>query len=221
VCHHGAVRPLAVLLLACLLAPVAAAAKKPPTNHTKAGLAAARRALLPAGAFPSTWTSTPADKTVPALVCSAAGVGFDPTGIVELGAAGSPHYKAGSAGPFAAESVYVYKTPTQASRLWKQLAGPAVVRCLVDSIAKGSTQDVTFSKTKRLPVAAPRVAGRVAAYRVSAQAATAGQAIVAYFDLVLVGRGASIAALSFSSFSEPPPVGIEALLARAAVSRLH
>jgi hypothetical protein len=212
-------RRLAVLLLACLLAPVASGATKPPTTHTKAGLAAARRALLPAGAFPSRWTSTPAEKTVPALVCQLAGI--DPTGIVELGAAASPRYTAESSGPFAAESVYVYKTPKQASLLWKRLVGPAVARCLAASVTAGSTQDVTFSKTKRLPVVAPRVAGRAAAYRVSAQAATPGQAITAYFDLVLVARGSSVAALSFSSFSVPPPVGIEALLARAAVSRLH
>lgn len=212
-------RRLAVLLVACLLVPAAGAATKPPTTHTKAGLAAARRALLPAGAFPSTWTSTAADKTVPSLVCPLAGI--DPTGIVELGSAGSPHYRAGSAGPFAAESVYVYRSPKQAALLWKRLVGPAVGRCLAASITQGSTKDVTFSKTKSLPAAAPRVAGRVAAYRVSAQAATPGQAILAYFDLVLVARGASIAALSFSSFSEPPPAGIEALLARAAISRLH
>jgi hypothetical protein len=212
-------RRLAVLALACLVAPAAGAATKPPTTHTKAGLAAARHALLPVGAFPRAWTSTAADKTVPALVCPAAGI--DPTGIVEIGSAGSPHYKAESAGPFAAESVYVYKTPKHASLLWKRLVGPAVARCLVASVTAGSTQDVTFSKTKQLPAVAPRVAGRVAAYRVSAQAATPGQAITAYFDLVLVARGSSVAALSFSSFSEPPPVGIEALLARSAISRLH
>ena len=212
-------RRLAALVLACLLAPVASGATKPPTTHTKAGLAAARRALLPAGAFPSTWTSTAADKTVPSLVCALAAI--DPTGIVELGSAGSPHYRAGKAGPFAAESVYVYKTPKQAALLWKRLVGPAVERCLAASVTQGSTQDVTFSKTTKLPASAPRVSGRSAAYRVSAQAATPGQSIAAYFDLVLVARGASIAALSFSSFSEPPPAGIEALLSRSAVSRLH
>jgi hypothetical protein len=207
-----------IALVVCALAPAAAAATKPPSTHTKTGLASARAALLPAHAFPSRWTATAADKTVPALGCPFAGA--DSSGIVEIGAATSPHYRAGSVGPFASESVYVYKTAQQAATYWKRLVGPGIGRCLAASVKQGSTSDVTFSEAKQLPLAAPTVTGRAAAYRVSAHAATPGQTTVAYFDLVLVARGAGIAALSFSSFSTPTPAGIEALLARSAAGRL-
>jgi hypothetical protein len=213
-------RRLAVFLVAAAIVPAGALAATPKTTHTKAGMAAAKRALLGAGAFPNAWTSSaPAEKKVPSLACAAAGI--DPTGVVEIGSAVTPHYRGSSAGPFASESVYVFKTPAQTARLWKRLVARGLGGCLATSITQGSTQDVSFSRTKQLPVQAPRIAGRTAAYRVSARASTPGQAITAYFDLVLVTRGSSIAALSFSSFSEPPPAGIEALLSRAAISRLH
>jgi hypothetical protein len=211
-------RLLSVGLAIGLLAPIAHAATKPGT-HTKQGMATARRLLLTSTAFPRGWTSAAAGKTVPVLACSV----FVPstTGILERGAASSPSFRAGGTGPFVTEAVYVYATARQASTFWRRVARPGIARCLAQSVTQGSTKDVSFKVIRRETLAPPSVGARSAAYRVAATASTPGQTATAYFDLLLVGHGAAIAALSVSGFTDPVSPQLETSLARAAARKLQ
>jgi hypothetical protein len=212
---------LSSLAAAGLLVPVAQAATKPPAagkTHTAAGMATAHRLLLTSRDFPKGWTSSPAGKAVPALTCGS----FAPstTGVVETGAAASPNFRAAAAGPFASEAVYVYATPRQARTFWRRTVGPGIAACFSQSVTQGSTTSVQFAvkKTQLLPL--PRLGDRSAAYRVAATATTPGQEVTAYFDLLLIGRGAVVAAITFSSFSEPVSRELALARARAAARRL-
>jgi hypothetical protein len=212
---------LSIAAVAGLLVPVTQAATKPPAaghTHTAAGMATAHRLLLTSRDFPKSWTSTPAGKAVPALTCGS----FAPstTGVVEIGAAASPNFRAGATGPFASEAVYVYATARQARTFWRRAVGPGIAGCFSQSVTQGSTQAVRFAvkKTELLPL--PRLGDRSAAYRLRATATTTGQSVTAYFDLLLIGRGAAVAAITFSGFSEPVSSELELAGARAAARRL-
>jgi hypothetical protein len=198
------------------------AAKQPPaagkTTHTRAGTAAAKRMLLTKRDLGAGWTAAPAGKTPPALTCA----GFAPStdGVVETGVAASPAFRGGDAGPFVAQSVYVYATPAQARRFWLRVVGAGVRSCLTQSVVQGSTTDVKFAVKKIQDLALPALGARRAGYRLTATATAPGQTVDAYVDLLLIGDGKAIAAISLSSFSQPLSERVELALARAAARRL-
>jgi hypothetical protein len=213
-------RRLLTCLTAGLLVPAAAsAATKPPkTTHTSAGMAAARRMLLPASALPRTWTAAAAGKSTPRLTCP----GFAPSaaGIVEIGAAGSPAFRAETGGPFVSEGVYVYAKPAQALTYFGRVAGKGIRSCLTQSLAQGSTNDVHFTIGHTSTIPLPALGTRRAGYRVAVTVSAPAQSLTAYVDLLLVANGNAIAALSLSSYSEPFPARLELAVARAAARRL-
>jgi hypothetical protein len=228
VCDDGRMRSLLVALLAvaALAAGTGAAmggvaAKKPPAagrTHTAAGTAAATRMLLTKRDLGTGWTATPAGKTPPALTCA----GFAPSTdrVVETGVAASPAFRGGDAGPFVGESVYVYATPAQARRFWLRVVGAGVRSCLTQSVVQGSTTDVKFAVKRIHDLALPALGARRAGYRLTATATAPGQTVDAYVDLLLIGDGEAIAAISLSSFSQPVSERVELALARAAARRL-
>lgn len=218
---------LSVVAAASLLVPVAQAAKKPPAaghTHTTAGMAKAHRLLLTATDFPKSWTRSPPDKPVPGLTCG----NFAPStiGIVETGAAASPHFAAAAIGPFVFQTAYVYATAAQARTFWRRAVRPELARCLSQTVAQGSTQDVRFTVGKTQVLALPRIGERSAAYRVPATATiaptqtTPGQTVPAYFDLLLIGRGTGMSAITLVALAEPVSNGLELAFARAAARRL-
>ncbi len=165
------------------------------------------------------WTSSPAGKTTPTLTCA----GFAPSvsGVVETGSAASPAFRGGSSGPFASEVVYVYATEAQARAYWRRVVvGRSVRSCLSNVVEQGSTTEVKFTVVKLAALPLPSLGARRAAYRLTATAATTAQTITAYVDMLLIGDGNGIAALSLSSFSQPVSEQLERALGRAAARRL-
>lgn len=225
-------RPLAAALAAtALLAPAALAAthKKPQPKpapppgtlvrkHVPAGMAAARHALLDRGALGAGWTASAAPATSAALTCPT----HEPalTGIVETGAASSAGFRASATGPFLAQSAWAYETAAQGAAYWSRVTGPGVVNCLVDAVQKGTTQSVAFSVLGRSRIPLPAIAPHATGYRVTATATSAGQVARIYFDLVLLGRGATITELTLARFVEPPAPAQELAIARLAARRL-
>jgi hypothetical protein len=205
-------------LALALLVGHAAAAGPPKTTHTATGMAAARHLLVTIRAFPAGWTTAAAANGFSGLTCPV----FTPStkGVIERGAASSPSYRAATEGPFANQSAYVYATAAQASLFWRRVATPGIARCVAQSVTQASTTNVQFKVTGRRPIAAPSLAARTAAYRVTAKVTTPGQTADAYVDLVLVGRGRAISALGFWGVNDPVPRSLEARIARAAAKKL-
>jgi hypothetical protein len=182
-------------------------------------MALARGALLRRSDLGSGWTGSPASRGVPALTCSR----FDPSlaGVVEQGAAVSPTFNNGSSGPFVSAVAYAYQTRQQATTLWGLVARPGLGRCVADSLVHGSGHGVTFAVTNAGSLPLPGLKGRHAAYRATGTASTTLQTIDVYLDMVLLGRGQTVATVSISSFFAPPSRAFELKLARTVLRRLR
>lgn len=214
---------VAVAFAGAALVPVAAAATKPTaakpkSTHTEAGMAAAQRALIVTGDLGLGWTAGPANVKPESLGCGQ--TSSTVAGVVEIGSAASPTFQESASGPFVSQAAFVYGTPKQATALWQRAAGPSVLACLAESVAGGGAQGVRFSVVRRQPLARPAAGARSSAYRVIVRVVTKQQQVTAYVDMVLLGRGAALTALSFASFSQPVATGVERSAVRAAAGRL-
>lgn len=204
------------LALAAALAPPAAAASSPPRKHTKADMAAARSVLLRLADVGASWKT--GRSKLGSLTCPS----FQPTlkGVVETGAAASPNFRAGSAGPFVSQSAWVYRTAAQATTLWRAVVGKGLAGCFADSVRSGSTSSVTFAITGHRRLGLPKLRARAAGYRVVATAAATDQSITVVYDLIVLDRGRAVTELSFAGFSTPVPRALELRLARRTAARL-
>jgi hypothetical protein len=207
---------------ALALAAASAATTPPPAGlvqkHTKADTTAAQGASLTLGDLGLGWTTGATGGAEPALTCPSHHPNL--TGIVETGAASSDTFQAGSQGPFASSSAWVYKTPTQAGKLWQLVVGPKLLGCLASSVAAASTKDVKFTVRSKNVIHAPSDTKKRATYRVVATATTAGSSSTAYYDLVVVGAGRGVAELTFARIGAPMSASTEAKLAGAVARRL-
>ena len=210
-----------LVALALVAAPAALAAHKPPTSgvhHTTAGKAAAAKALIRPGDIGEGWTAGLTPKKVGALTCGSAAKTVE--GAVETGSAVSPTYRAGSTGPFVSETAYVYSTAAGAQRFFEHVASRAALACLAESVAGGSTKNVTFKVTHSQQLPAPKAGTKAAAYRVVGTAVVTAQKVRVYVDVVLLYRQNAISELSWSSFLVPVSSSLELQVARAAAARL-
>ena len=184
-------------------------------KHTSADMASAGRVSLTLGDVALGWTSSPAPAADQSPVCAAWHP--DLTGVVETGAATSDSLRGGKEGPFVSESAWVYRTAGQAETFWSRVVGTKLVGCLASSVTHGSTAGVRFT------VRSQRVLGlgrRRAAYRVVATAATSGQTVTTYYDLVVVGSGRGVAEITLARIGAPPLPATEAGLADTVARRL-
>jgi hypothetical protein len=195
-------------------APVAGLVQK----HTKADTAAAERVSLTLADVGAEWTSSPPSGAEPALTCASSHP--DLTGVVETGAASSDSLQAGTLGPFVSESAWVYKTPAQAGQLWQRAVGPKLLACLAGSVTGGSTSQIRFAVKSKNVLRAPSANRRRAVYRVVATAATSGQSVTVYYDLVVVGGGRGVAEITFARVGAPTSPSTEATLASTVAHRL-
>jgi hypothetical protein len=182
----------------------------------RAALAAARAALLRHSDLHG-WGAVAGPKKVPPLTCSA----FSPSGIKALGDAASPTFSDGSNGPFVSETAYVYSSASKEQTFWHRVIGRGLESCVADSLTAGSTSSVTFKVSRKQLLSLPRIGARDAGYRVSGDASSTDGSQTVYLDMLVVGDGSGIAAISFTSFFDPVSRSTELRLARLVASRIE
>lgn len=182
----------------------------------RAALAAARGALLRHSDLHG-WGTAAGPKKVPPLTCSA----FSPSGIKPLGDAASPTFSDGSSGPFVSETAYVYSSASKEQTFWRRVVGRGLESCVADSLTAGSTSSVTFRVSRKQLLSLPRIGARDAGYRVSGNASSTDGSQTVYLDMLVVGDGSGIAAISFTSFFDPVSRSTELRLARLVASRME
>jgi hypothetical protein len=212
------VKPLAILLTLGLLGVSASAATALTRRHTAAGDALAAHRLLRRADFGRGWSTSGPPRAVPALTCPR----FSPATphVTESGAAVSPTFSVGSSGPFVGQSAYEYGTGAQRATFWRAVARPGLLRCVADSLSNGSASGVRFTVTGKRLLALPSLSARAIGFRVSGTGTTGGQSVDVYLDVIVVGRGRSVAAISLSSLEQPVPRSLELRLARTVSARM-
>lgn len=214
---------LAAVLLALVVSAATAASPTPsgstPSGSSSAGQAIAGAALLRRADFGRGWREqAPAPAKVPSLTCPQ----FSPhvSGVTQAGAAASPTFEASSYGPFVSEIAHAYATTSEATALWRAVARPGLVVCAADSLRRGATQGVRFTVTGKGPLRLPGLPAPATAYRVTGTATLSYQTIDVYLDMLVVGRGKTIAGILLSSFEQPPPRRLEVRLAGTVARRM-
>ena len=187
-------------------------------KHTNADMASAARVSLTLGDVALGWTSAPAPTTEQSLICAAWHP--DLTGVVETGAATSESLQGGKQGPFVSESAWIYQTAGQAGTLWNRVVGPKLLSCLAAAIEQGSTRDVRFKIRSEHVLEAPGANRPRAAYRVVATAATSGQSVTTYYDVIVLASGRAVAELTFARIGAPMSPATERTLSGRVASRL-
>ena len=209
---------LALALLLLVPAAASAAKSKPKTTHTTAGTAAAEHALIGTNDLGPGWVAGTASTKAESLSCG--GTSAAVAGVVEIGAAASPTFRASGSGPFVSQAAFVYGSDSQAAALWEHVAGAKVLACLAKSVAGGGVKGISFTVLHHEELSRPAGGARSSAYRVVVQAKTKAQKVTAYVDMLLLGRGDAVTALSFASFTQPVDTGLELSLARVVAGRL-
>jgi hypothetical protein len=198
--------------VAALAAPTAAGA-----SSGNAEKALARAALLRSGDLHG-WRSTAPPKKVASLTCGA----FDPvlTGIKPLGAAASPTFRQTSNGPFVAQTVDVFASPAKQRTFWHRVVTRRLEACVASSLTAGSTSDVEFKVKRRSHLPLPKIGSSASGYRVRGTATDADGSQIVYLDMIVVGRGSGVSAISFTNFFTPVARSVELRLARLVAGRL-
>lgn len=137
-----------------------------------------------------------------------------------MGRAGSPTWQQSSSGPFISETSYAYASKPQASEVWSSVVQPGLARCAAQALIAGSGGGVRFTVLSKQELGLPRLPVNATRYRVHGTATSSGQSVDVYLDMVVLGRGPAVAALSVSSFEVPVMLKLELRLARAAAGRL-
>lgn len=189
-----------------------------PGAAKRAAIAAARATLLRSSDLRG-WSSTAAPKKAPALTCGA----FEPnvSGVKPLGAAESATFAQSSSGPFASEIAYVYGSGTQERSFWHRVVVRRLESCVADSLKAGSNSSVTFKVNRKRLLSLPRIGERDAGYRVAGTALSEDGSQTVYLDMLVVGNGQGIGAISFTSFFDPASRSLELRLARLVAKRLQ
>lgn len=188
-------------------------------HHTAAGMALARAAVLRRGVLGRGWSEqSPAPDKVPSLTCTR----FDPNlgKVAEIGAAASPTFQASPHGPFVSEIAHTYATPSEGTAVWRAVARPGLIVCAADSLRRSGGQGVRFAITGRRLLSLPALPAPAVGYRVSGTASISYQTLDVYLDMLIVGRGQTIAAIVLSSFEQPPARRLELRLAGMVARRL-
>jgi hypothetical protein len=191
-----------------LLLAIALAAGTPVVHHTSAGTNAAQASLLALKDLGKGWTATPptAQQGVP-LTCS----GHSPSarGMVETGAASSPAFSAAQTGPFVQQNTSVYASTVQANTWWKRTVTPSLVTCAAGTFAALRAKGVKVALVSQGKLSISTALPHSTGYRVVATAN--GKKL--YFDLIVLGTGRTITAVTISSFLQPVPAKYEQALA--------
>lgn len=185
----GAVRRLAVLLLALALPALAwAGVRDPQERFTPADQAKAKALLLTRADLLSGWKQAPPTPDDEDVTCGA----FDPDlSDLVLTADQEVEFEHAQAGASVYSHASLFKSAAQANAAWSRVMKPALTRCLTQVIreAVGANVKVTFSKVGRVPY--PRLAPRVYALEVNCTISSeeTGKSLAISMDVVQLGRG--------------------------------
>ena len=198
-----------------VLLAIVLAAGTPAVHHTSAGTKAAQVSLLVIKDLGKGWTPAPPPRQQGvALTCT----GHSPSakGIVETGAASSPAFSATQSGPFVQQNTSVYASTAQANTWWRRTVTPSFVTCAEGTFAALRSRGVKVALVSRGKLAISTPLAHTAGYRVVATAN--GRKL--YFDVIILGTGRTITAVTISSFLQPVPARYEQALATLVVSKL-
>jgi hypothetical protein len=197
-----------------VLLAIALAAGTPVAHHTAAGTNAAKAVLLTKAELGKGWSGAATPQQGVRLSC--AGHAPSAKGIVEVGAASSPAFAAAATGPFVQQNTSVYATASQANRWWRRGVTPSLVVCVAQTFQALAARGVKVKVTSasKLPFTTPL--DHTAAYRVAATAN--GNKL--FFDVIVLGSGRTITAVSISSFLRPVSANDERALATVIVRKL-
>jgi hypothetical protein len=199
-------------LLAALLAAAAPAMK-----HTTAGTNAARASLLKVADFGSGWTGKASPQT--GLVLSCSGHSVSGAGIVETGAAAAPTISSKVPGTFVSQSTSVYATAAEANTYWRRGVTPGLVTCAAQTLEALRSRGIKVTITSQGSRLLTSALAHKAAYRV---VATVGpNKLTYYLDVVVLGSGKTITALTITSIETPTSAKAENALAAIIASRLE
>jgi hypothetical protein len=201
-----------------LLAVLAVVATTPGVHHTPAGMGAAHRALLQRADLKGGWAAGTAPKAAGSLACRTPS---SLKGVVEIGAAVSPTYRASSSGPFVSSSAFVYDSAAGAASYFAKIAKPQALTCLGEALTAGKAgAGVTFTIVKRQTLPRPRVSATAVAYRIIGRATVSAQKVPVYADIVVMQRGNAISQVTLASFLAPVAAATENGIVRSASARL-
>ena len=211
-------RAVAASLLALFLAtPALGADGEPRKALTAKGQALARSIVLKqSDLVPGFVPHKPSDAVRPkGARCSA----VDESDLTVTGDASSPDFSRDASGVAVGSSASLYKTLRDSNSAWRRASSAAAVQCFADIVRLTAPTAAKVQIVSAKRVAFPKVAPEAMAYRVVATMTVAGtRKVRAYFDAVLLKRGAMQAALVVTSLGRPVSLqqeqGLAALLAQ-------
>jgi hypothetical protein len=171
----------------------AALAESPVTRFTAADQAAAKAAVLKAADLGAGWKGGLRKATVEGPPsCD----GWNPKQ-ADLLVSGAAESSFTTSGAMVSSSAMVYKTTRMAALDWQRtVAAPQVVKCISKDFAAGAGDGVRLVSMKRLSF--PRLATYSTRLRLVADY-TQGQRMRILFDVVIVGRGRTLVAITLSA----------------------
>ena len=215
---------LRTLVLAALLGAVlagAALAGDPVQRHTAPDMARAKAIGFQRSDFPAGWTAKP---STPVTTASETCKGFDPdeSDLVETGKVNSSQFIAPDGYSQVFSTVGIFQTVAQAKASWSREVKPAMLACFSELVTKSSPPGSTIYELTRGTLPFPKVAPRLAAYRLVIGVAPKGAAasVKLYLDLVLLGAARANVATIMFGVAQPYPATFEQKLARAIAHRL-
>jgi hypothetical protein len=207
-------------LLALVVAvPALGADGEPRKALTGKGQAAAKSVVLRKGDLAAGFVAHPASDDPPPKGARCGAV--DESDLTVTGDTTSPDFSLDSVGVAVGSSASVYETVRDSNTAWQRAGTPAAVRCFADLVRLGAPRaaGVKIVSARRIPF--PGLPSKSIAYRVVATIKVAGRGTVrAYFDAVLLKRGALQSALVVSSLGAPVPLAQERTLAAVLAGRM-
>jgi hypothetical protein len=206
-------RVLPAVLAAAVLAASAAAAG-PAVRLTAAGNTAARDSLLTAASVGGKgWKASAPVSGGLDLSCP----GWNPSGkgVVETGGAALPSLSSG--GVIIGQMSSVYASAAQANTLWKRAVQPGLLTCVrqtLEAVSLVPTEKISVKILAQGPLSLTKVGPDTAGYRVVAELISTHQKVKTYFDVILLGRQATLSEITISSFVDPVPAKVEYAFAK-------
>jgi hypothetical protein len=200
-----------------LLAIVFAAAA-PALKHTTADTTTAKASLVTVADMGKGWTGKASPQQGTSFGCT----GFHPSGkgIVETGAATSAAITYDTIGPFVLQKASVYATTGQANTYWQRAVTPGLIACVVQTLEAVEARGVKVTITSKGKLPFSTSLPHTAAYRVVGTLDSGKNKVANYFDVIILGKGRTITAITISSFKVAPPASFEKGLATIVASRL-
>jgi len=201
------------VLLAILLA-----AGSPAVEHNAADTAKALGSVLAAKDLGKGWTGQPSPQSGVTFSCG----GYRPSGagIVETGGASSPTFSYSQTGPFLLQKASVYATNSQAERYWRRAVTPKLLTCAVKTLQAVSARGVKVTITTKSTYPLKTGVSHTLAFRVAGTLESNGNKVTNYLDVIVLGSGRTITAITISSFRSPPPKAFELIVAHAVAQKI-